>query len=132
RHGDAAATAAAGSAFATLASQDAALSATYRAEEPIDKQMAMKNYADGIHQASQVAAALTIEAIGKLADQTDCPQVWIIVPHGPGVITRGAPAVFINDLPATRQDDIIYEAIGGPDPVERGEPTVFIGDEGEV
>ena len=131
KHGNALAAGIAATAFATLTSQDATLTATYRAEEPIDKKTAMKNYADGIHDASQLAAALTVEAIGKLADQTNCPQVWIIVPHGPGVITRGAPAVYFNDLPATRQDDIIYEAIGGPDPVQRGEPTVFIGDEGK-
>ena len=129
-HGNAVAAGVTSSAFATLASQDAALTATYRAEEPIDKSMAMKNYTDGIHQASQIAAALSVEAIGKLADQTNCPQCWIIIPHGPGVITRGAPAVFFNDLPATRQQDILYEAIGGPDPVDHGCATVFIGDEG--
>ncbi len=92
--------------------------------------MAMKNYADGIHEASQIAAALAVEAIGKLSDQTICPQVWIIVPHGPGVITKGSKTVFINDLPASREEDVLHEAIGGPDPVARGFQSVIIGDEG--
>lgn len=130
KHGEPAAAGVTASAFATLASKDAALTVIYRAEEPVDKMMAMKNYADGIHEASQIAAALAVEAIGKLSDQTVCPQVWIIVPHGPGVITKGSKTVFINDLPASREEDVLYEAIGGPDPVARGFQSVIIGDEG--
>ncbi len=129
-HGEPAAAAVTAAAFAELVSQDAMLTAQYRAEEPIDKQMAMENYAEGIHDASQIAAALAVEVIGKLADQTVCPQVWIIVPHGPGVITKGSKTVFINDLPASREEDVLYEAIGGPDPVAQREQSVIIGDEG--
>src|SRR5262245_61428040 len=55
-HGSSAAAGVTASAFGTLASQNTSLTATYRIEEPIDKTMAMKNYADGIHQASQIAA----------------------------------------------------------------------------
>jgi hypothetical protein len=128
-HGNNLAASVTASAFATLMAKDAELTAIYKAELPIDETMAKKNYADGIHDASQIAAAMSVEAIGKLSDQTNCPQVWIIIPHGPGVITKGAPSVYFNDLPAAREEDVLYEAIGGPDPVAKGFPTVIIGDE---
>ncbi|MBD5799847.1 hypothetical protein BHU24_25075 [Bacillus pseudomycoides] len=54
-----------------------------------------------------------------------CPVVTG-APHGGGVVTVGSPTVWINNLPAVRQGDIIVEA-GGPNTIIMGEPTVLIG-----
>ncbi|MGC5328272.1 PAAR domain-containing protein [Brevibacillus sp. SYSU BS000544] len=54
-----------------------------------------------------------------------CPAITG-TPHGGGVVPIGSPTVWINNLPAVRQGDIIAEA-GPPNTIMMGESTVLIG-----
>lgn len=47
-------------------------------------------------------------------------------PHVGGVVTQGSTSVYINNLPAVRQGDMIQEN-GPPNPVVAGDFTVIIG-----
>ncbi len=49
-----------------------------------------------------------------------------IVPHVGGVVSIGSLTVFINNLPAARQGDMITES-GPPNSIAMGCPTVIIG-----
>lgn len=55
-----------------------------------------------------------------------CPLVTVLVPHVGGVVTLGSTTVLINNMPATRQGDMITEA-GPPNSIAIGCPTVQIG-----
>lgn len=59
-------------------------------------------------------------------DVHTCPLVTALVPHVGGVVMMGSFTVFINDLPAARQGDLIVEA-GPPNAIAMGCPTVIIG-----
>ena len=60
------------------------------------------------------------------ADFHACPLVTGVVPHVGGVVAVGSVTVFINNLPAARQGDIIVEG-GPPNAIVMGCPTVLIG-----
>lgn len=60
------------------------------------------------------------------ADFHTCPLVTGVVPHVGGVVAVGSITVFINNLPAARQGDVIVEA-GPPNTIVIGCPTVLIG-----
>lgn len=47
--------------------------------------------------------------------------------HGPGVVINGSATVLINGLPASRQGDMLQEAIGPPNSIVTGCSTVLIG-----
>lgn len=55
-----------------------------------------------------------------------CPLVTGVVPHVGGVVAVGSVTVFINNLPAARQGDVIVEG-GPPNTIIMGCPTVLIG-----
>ena len=59
-------------------------------------------------------------------DIHNCPLTSGPVPHVGGVVAMGSMTVFINNLPAARQGDIITEA-GPPNTIVMGLPTVLIG-----
>jgi uncharacterized Zn-binding protein involved in type VI secretion len=60
------------------------------------------------------------------ADFHTCPLVTGVVPHVGGVVAVGSVTVFINNLPAARQGDVIVES-GPPNAISMGCPTVLIG-----
>ena len=60
------------------------------------------------------------------SDAHACPLVTGVVPHVGGVVAAGSFTVFINNLPAARQGDMIVEA-GPPNAIVMGCPTVMIG-----
>ena len=60
------------------------------------------------------------------ADFHACPLVSGLVPHVGGVVSVGSTTVFINNLPASRQGDMIVE-VGPPNSIVMGCPTVIIG-----
>jgi len=60
------------------------------------------------------------------SDAHACPLVTGVVPHVGGVVAVGSFTVFINNLPAARQGDMIIEA-GPPNAIVMGCPTVVIG-----
>ncbi|WP_458210351.1 PAAR domain-containing protein [Haladaptatus sp. NG-SE-30] len=62
-----------------------------------------------------------------LADFHTCPLTPpTLPPHVGGVVTIGSPTVFINNMPAARQGDMVVEA-GPPNTITMGCPTVQIG-----
>ncbi len=60
------------------------------------------------------------------ADFHTCPLSSGPVPHVGGMVALGSLTVFINNLPAARQGDMIVES-GPPNSIVMGEPTVIIG-----
>ena len=60
------------------------------------------------------------------ADFHACPLFSGPAPHVGGMVTMGSMTVFINNLPAARQGDMIVES-GPPNSIAMGEPTVLIG-----
>jgi len=60
------------------------------------------------------------------ADFHACPLSSGPAPHVGGVVIPGSTTVFINNLPAARQGDVITEA-GPPNTIVVGCPTVLIG-----
>jgi uncharacterized Zn-binding protein involved in type VI secretion len=60
------------------------------------------------------------------ADFHACPIVKGTVPDVGGVVMVGSLTVFINNLPAARQGDMIVEATA-PNAIAMGCPTVLIG-----
>lgn len=60
------------------------------------------------------------------ADFHTCPMVTGVVPHVGGIIAVGSFTVFINNLPAARQGDMIVES-GPPNSIVMGCPTVILG-----
>ena len=62
-----------------------------------------------------------------LEDFHACPLIDpIAVPHVGGIVSAGSETVFINNMPAARQGDIIIES-SLPNNIAIGEPTVIIG-----
>lgn len=61
-----------------------------------------------------------------LTDQHTCP-VSSPAPHGSGMVAVGSTTVFINNMQAARQGDMVTEATGGPNPITLGCTTVLIG-----
>ena len=55
-----------------------------------------------------------------------CPLVTVLVPHVGGMVAMGSMTVLINNLPAARQGDMIFES-GPPNSIVMGCPTVIIG-----
>ncbi len=130
--GNAGAPGATASAFTTLQSTNATLSATYATASaaPGGQPAATIAYTEGIKAAAAAAASAAMSAIAGMTDMHVCPIPVPIPPHGPGVVTQGSKSVLINNLPAVRQNDKVFEAAGGPDPIAMGCPTVLIGDDG--
>ncbi len=60
------------------------------------------------------------------SDVHTCPLVSGTVPHTGGVVSVGSVTVFINNLSAVRQGDMIVEG-GPPNSIVMGCPTVLIG-----
>lgn len=60
------------------------------------------------------------------SDMHTCPLVSGTVPHVGGMVTMGSTTVFINNLPAVRQGDMITES-GPPNTIVMGCPTVMMG-----
>ena len=129
--GNAQATAQNATALVTLNSTNVALTATWTAASAVPGGQPAANtaYTEGIKGAMAAAASQTFSAIGGMADTHICPMPVPIPPHGPGMVTKGASTVVINNLPACRVGDKIFEACGGPDPFVMGEPTVLIDDQ---
>ncbi|RMF77864.1 MAG: hypothetical protein D6744_10815, partial [Planctomycetota bacterium] len=129
--GNGAAAAGVSSAMASLNAANAALTATWTTASaaPGGEPAATQAYTLGIKQAAGAAAAAAVNAIAAgIADVHNCPMSSGPAPHGPGVVTRGCETVFINYLPAARQNDVVYEATGGADPIAVGAASVNIGD----
>lgn len=60
------------------------------------------------------------------ADFHACPLLTVLVPHVGGVVMMGSATVFINNLPAARQGDMIVET-APPNTIVMGCTTVMIG-----
>jgi uncharacterized Zn-binding protein involved in type VI secretion len=60
------------------------------------------------------------------ADFHTCPLVTGTVPHVGGTVAMGSLTVFINNLPAARQGDVIVES-GPPNTIVMGCSTVLVG-----
>ena len=120
------------SGFSTLVSANVTLTATYTtaAAVPGGQPAAIASYTQGIKAAAAAFASAAMAALAGLTDIHLCPVPCPPPPHGPGVVTKGSKSVVINNLPATRQTDKVFEACGGPDPIATGCPTVLIGDDG--
>jgi len=120
------------SGFASLMSTNAALTATCVsvAAVPGGEPAARTAYTQAIKAAAAAFSASAISGIAGMTDTHVCPQPAGPIPHGPGVVTKGSKSVWINNLPACREGDQVFEAAGGPDPIKKGCPTVIIGDDG--
>jgi uncharacterized Zn-binding protein involved in type VI secretion len=68
----------------------------------------------------------SIPAWRATSDFHTCPLVTGTVPHSGGVVAMGSATVFINNLPAARQGDIITES-GPPNTIAMGCVNVIIG-----
>jgi uncharacterized Zn-binding protein involved in type VI secretion len=60
------------------------------------------------------------------ADVHQCPLSTGTVPHVGGVVAKGSTKVFINNLPAARQGDVIPES-GPSNSITGGCPKVQVG-----
>jgi len=109
---------------------NAGLSATWATASavPGGQPAANQAYTEGMKAAAGAAAAAAFAAIAAITDQHICPIHSGLIPHGPGMVTKGSGSVLINNLPASRQSDKVFEACGGADPIAMGCPTVDIGD----
>jgi uncharacterized Zn-binding protein involved in type VI secretion len=127
--GNPAAAGATGGAFGTLTGANAGLTSAYAAASPVPggQPAATTAYTQGIKAAAAVAASAAFSAIASMVDMHICPIPCPPPPHGPGVVTKGSSTVLIDNLPAARQGDKVFEACGGPDDIAMGEPTVDIG-----
>lgn len=85
-------------------------------------------YTEGIKAAAATASSLVVASMAPLSDMHICPIPCPIPPHGPGFVTQGSSTVVINNLPAARQGDKIFEACAADDPILVACPTVLIGD----
>ncbi|GMU20133.1 MAG: hypothetical protein AMXMBFR13_02320 [Phycisphaerae bacterium] len=128
-NGNPAAAGAVTGAFSALIATNATLTATYATASaaPGGQPAATTAYTQGIKAAAASAASAAVSAIAVMVDMHNCSIPVPPMPHGPGVVTKGSSTVFIDNLPAARQDDKVFEACGGSDPIAKGEPTVEIG-----
>jgi uncharacterized membrane protein YgcG len=124
--------AATSSSQATLMTANVALTATYTAAAavPGGEPAARTAYTLAVQAAAAAAMSAAMSAMAGMADMHICPIPVPIPPHGPGFVTKGSKSVFINNLPACRQGDKVFEAAGGSDPIALGCQTVLIGDQG--
>lgn len=130
-HGNAAAVGATSAAMTQVTAANATLSTAYTsASSSGPEPAAAEAYAKGLQAAVAAAAGAAISAIASITDTHTCPTVSGPAPHGPGVVTKGSATVFINYLPASRQNDKVFEAAGGSDPISKGCDNVNIGDNG--
>jgi uncharacterized Zn-binding protein involved in type VI secretion len=132
--GSPAAPGATSSALTALLAATVKASATYATASavPGGEPAAAAAFALEIQAAAAAAASSAISAIAAMTDMHVCPMPSGLIPHGPGVVTRGSPSVFINKLPVARQGDQVVEAAGGNDPIAIGCMTVNIGDLGSA
>ena len=126
--GNPAAAATTATAMTGLGAANVALASAYATASavPGGEPAAATAYALGLQQALATAAAVAIAAIAAMTDTHICP-LCTPAPHGPGVVTKGSTTVLINNLPAARQLDQVFEAAGGADPIAVGCATVNIG-----
>ena len=99
-------------------------------EEPAEGEEAPTEEEQEAAGAEQQAAAEEMMAsLGGGADIHVCAQPSPIpfCVDGPGFVIKGSATVLINGLPASRQGDIVQEALGPPNPITMGCPTVLIG-----
>ena len=129
--GNPAAVGAAAASAAALGVTDGTLTTAWTAASavPGGQPAADKAYTEGIKAAMATAASAVFASIGGMTDTHICPIPCPIPPHGPGVVTKGSKTVVIDNLPACRQGDKVFEACGGEDPIALGEVTVLIGDD---
>jgi len=99
---------------------------TTSAAIPLGEPGARMLFTQSFKHALAQAAGAAVTAIAGAWDMHTCPTA-APAPHGPGMVTVGSSTVLINDLPAARQNDKVFEAAGGPDPISVGCPTVEIG-----
>ncbi len=120
----------AASQVATLNATNVALTATWTTASAVPGALPAANqaYTEGIKATAAMAASATVSSMAPISDMHICPIPCPIPPHGPGFVTKGSGTVIINNLPAARMGDKIFEACAGPDPVALGCPTVIIGD----
>lgn len=129
QEGNAAAAGATATALAGFAAANATLTTAYgTAASSGPEPAAAEAYAKGLQAALAAAAGAAVSAIAAMTDTHTCPTVSGPSPHGPGVVTRGCATVFVNYLPAAREGDKVFEAVGGPDPIAKGCMTVNVGD----
>jgi uncharacterized Zn-binding protein involved in type VI secretion len=74
---------------------------------------------------ASMSSAITSGAMG--ADIHLCTTPLPTPPHGPGVVIDGSTTVLVNNLPASRKDDSVLEALGPLNKIVKGEMTVLIG-----
>jgi len=119
-------------AFGKLTGENAQLTAKFAADSvpPPKIPAAILSYTKDIKAKAAAAVGDAFKAIGGSTDMHNCPIPCPIPPHGPGMVTKGSKTVLINNLPAARQGDKVFEACGGGDPIAKGCPTVDIGDMG--
>ncbi len=132
-NGSPAAASASATALATLGSTAVTLAATWTTASAVPGGMAPATtaFTKGIQAAAAASASAIFAAAAGCADQHICSMPSPAgAPHGPGFVTRGSKSVFINNLPAARQNDKVFEASGGEDPIAMGVQTVIIGDDG--
>lgn len=129
--GNPAAVGATTSAMATMNATNVTLTTAWTSASPVPGGQPAANtaYTEGIKAAAAAAASAAMAAIAGMADTHICPIPCPIPPHGPGVVTKGSSTVFIDGLPAARQDDKVIEACGGADGIAMGCQTVIIGEE---
>lgn len=82
--------------------------------------------------AALAAMSSSITSAAGGADIHACVTPLPIPPHGPGVVINGSPTVLINNLPASRQNDTVLEALGPMNKVAMGCVTVIIGNSGSA
>jgi uncharacterized Zn-binding protein involved in type VI secretion len=113
----------------TLNTTNGTLTATWTTASaaPGGQPAADEAYTKAIKAAVGAAASAMFSALASITDMHICPMLAGTVPHGPGFVTAGSRAVFINELPAVRQNDKVMEACGGAAPISIGCPTVEIG-----
>lgn len=128
---NASAAGAASSAVTTMASGNVALSATWATASAVPGGQPAANtaYTEGIKGIVAGAATAVFAAIGGMTDMHNCPVPCPIPPHGPGMVTQASRTVLINNLPAARKGDKVFEACGGPDGISIGCDSVLIGDD---
>jgi uncharacterized Zn-binding protein involved in type VI secretion len=114
-------------AFATLKATTITLTAAYTsgAAVPGAEPGARVAFTMGYQQALSAAMGAAVTAIAGPWDMHTCPQA-MPAPHGAGLVIKGSPTVFINNLPAALSGGIVFEAAGGPVSISGGSPNVFI------
>ncbi len=120
-----------GAAFAPALAANITLTAVWTSASavPGGQPAATQAYTIGIQLAAAAAAAAAVTAIvGGATDMMICSMPHVAGIHGPGVVTKGSGTVVINNLPACRAGDKVFEASGGENAISMGEPTVLIGD----